>query len=32
MRVVAAVLRLLPRGLYDAIFEKAPRKPRQPAA
>ena len=32
MRVVAAVLRLLPRGLYDTIFEKAPRKPRQPAA
>ena len=32
MRIVAAVLRLLPRFLYDAVFEKAPRKPRQPAA
>lgn len=29
MRIVAAVLRLLPRVLYDALFEKAPRKPRQ---
>lgn len=32
MRIVAALLRLMPRGLYDALFAKAPRKPRQPAA
>jgi short-subunit dehydrogenase len=32
MRIVAALLGLLPRGLFDALFEKAPRKPRQPAA
>lgn len=32
MRIVAAVLRLLPRVLYDVLFEKAPRKPRQPVA
>jgi short-subunit dehydrogenase len=28
MRVVAALLRCLPRWLYDRLFEKAPRKPR----
>jgi len=32
MRIVAVLLGLLPRGLFDALFEKAPRKPRQPAA
>lgn len=32
MRIVAILLRLLPRGLYDAVFEKAPRKPRQSAS
>ncbi|WP_341247730.1 SDR family oxidoreductase [Cupriavidus pauculus] len=29
MGVVAAVLHVLPRGLYDALFRRAPRKPRQ---
>jgi short-subunit dehydrogenase len=29
MRIAAALLRVLPRGLYDRVFEKAPRKPRQ---
>jgi short-subunit dehydrogenase len=29
MRIAAALLRALPRGLYDRVFEKAPRKPRQ---
>jgi short-subunit dehydrogenase len=28
MRVAAAVLHVLPRWLYDMLFEKAPRKPR----
>lgn len=28
MRIVAALLRCLPRWLYDRLFEKAPRKPR----
>jgi short-subunit dehydrogenase len=30
MRVVAAALHVLPRWLYDRLFEKAPRKPRMP--
>ncbi|GLU32802.1 SDR family oxidoreductase [Trinickia caryophylli] len=30
MRIVALALRMLPRALYDTLFEKAPRKPRQP--
>lgn len=29
MRILAGLLRLLPRPLYDVLFEKAPRKPRQ---
>jgi short-subunit dehydrogenase len=28
MRVVAALLHVLPRWLYDRVFERAPRKPR----
>jgi short-subunit dehydrogenase len=28
MRIVAALLRMLPRWLYDRLFEKAPHKPR----
>jgi hypothetical protein len=28
MRVVAALLHVLPRWLYDRAFERAPRKPR----
>ncbi|CAG9175954.1 SDR family oxidoreductase [Cupriavidus respiraculi] len=30
MRVVAAVLHAMPRWLYDALFGRAPRKPRKP--
>jgi short-subunit dehydrogenase len=30
MRVAAAALHVLPRWLYDRLFEKAPRKPRAP--
>lgn len=29
MRIGAALLRALPRGIYDRVFEKAPRKPRE---
>jgi short-subunit dehydrogenase len=32
MRIAAWLLRALPRGLYDRVFEKAPRKPRQAAS
>ncbi|MFP6557177.1 SDR family oxidoreductase [Paraburkholderia sp. B3] len=32
MRVTAALLRVLPRWLYDRLFEKAPRKPRTAAS
>jgi short-subunit dehydrogenase len=32
MRIAAILLRALPRGLYDRVFEKAPRKPRQRAS
>ncbi len=32
MGIVAALLRVLPRGLYDLLFAKAPRKPRVPSA
>jgi short-subunit dehydrogenase len=32
MRIAAALLRALPRGVYDRVFEKAPRKPRQAAS
>ncbi|MGD9944060.1 MAG: SDR family oxidoreductase [Burkholderiaceae bacterium] len=28
MRIVAALMRLLPNALYDRLFERAPRKPR----
>jgi short-subunit dehydrogenase len=28
MRLVAMLLRCLPRWMYDRVFEKAPRKPR----
>jgi hypothetical protein len=28
MRIVAALLHVLPRRLYDLAFERAPRKPR----
>jgi hypothetical protein len=28
MRVVAMLLHVLPRRLYDLVFERAPRKPR----
>ncbi|MFC5429420.1 SDR family oxidoreductase [Paraburkholderia denitrificans] len=31
MRVAAALLRMLPRWLYDRVFERAPRKPRAAA-
>jgi short-subunit dehydrogenase len=31
MALVGAVLRALPRPLYDVLFARAPRKPRQPA-
>jgi short-subunit dehydrogenase len=31
MALVGAVLRALPRWLYDRVFAKAPRKPRTPA-
>ena len=30
MAVVGRLLRCLPRALYDRVFAKAPRKPRQP--
>jgi len=30
MALVGRVLRILPRPLYDAVFARAPRKPRQP--
>jgi NAD(P)-dependent dehydrogenase (short-subunit alcohol dehydrogenase family) len=30
MAAVSVVLRLLPRWLYDRLFERAPRKPRRP--
>jgi short-subunit dehydrogenase len=30
MAAVSVVLRLLPRALYDRLFERAPRKPRRP--
>jgi hypothetical protein len=29
MAIVGRVLRLLPRPVYDALFARAPRKPRQ---
>jgi hypothetical protein len=29
MALVARLLRLLPRPLYDALFARAPRKPRR---
>ncbi len=32
MRVAAALLRILPRWVYDRVFEKAPRKPRTVAS
>jgi short-subunit dehydrogenase len=32
MALVGRVLRALPRPLYDALFARAPRKPRQPSA
>ena len=28
MRLVAMLLHVVPRGLYDRVFERAPRKPR----
>lgn len=31
MGMVAALLRVLPRGLYDCLFARAPRKPRVPS-
>ena len=30
MALVGAVLRLMPRALFDRAFARAPRKPRQP--
>ena len=30
MAIVGGVLRILPRPIYDALFARAPRKPRQP--
>jgi len=32
MGVVGTILRMLPRPLYDALFARAPRKPRRGAA
>jgi short-subunit dehydrogenase len=32
MRIAATLLRALPRALYDRVFEKAPRKPREAAS